>query len=481
MDEVPETVRQQLLEQPSMFVEKVLNEGRPASQKKTPFDYQKNFLDAESGNRVFVAGRQVGKTLCLTWYALWKAVMHPETDVLIFLPSQRQAIEFFDKKLKAEIKHWLEDAEQYGIVEETKSTLRFSNGSRMIALPAANTSGTGATIRMYTADCIIVDEAGTGDIPDEFFKEVLYPMLLTTQGDFILSGTPWGRSGYFYEKWRQSQMKHSHWFGIRVSTMENPLVTPEMLEEFKEDMTRLEYQREILGEFTEKENAAFPVEDIRACKYVDPGLDDPDAGLDELKKNYPPWDRENAPRVFLGVDVARFGQDNAVFTEMDENGNVFNIDWLPKSSLTQVENKVREMHDRRGYTKIIVDESGLGAGTFENLKADIRCVEGITFTQPSKMELFQCLRKVMEDRKIVIPDEPMLIRELENFERDEKTAGKILFHAPKGDTDDFVDSLALVVFALYGKKIVERATEMFNMTDTESDSGKYGGFTFEIQ
>jgi len=450
-----------LRKDPPLFVEKVLNFGRSKRDESHPFEYQKEFLRSKKRRRVFVAGRQVGKSVTLSWLALWKAVMFPDSVILVFSPSNRQSIEFLNQKLKGEIRQWIDSPKEWGIIHETKSSLHFSNGSRIMALPAANNSNTGETIRGFTVDMIIVDEAAFVD--DDFYTSVLAPMLLTTQGDFIIAGTPWGQSGYLYDKFHNER-----WKRIQVSSFESPIVSAEDLEELREYLSPIELQREILGEFAQKQNAAFEEDIIKKSIYRD--YDEEDIDLTEKRRTHPEF---NGGRCFLGVDPARYGDDRAVFLSLDDEGNVFDHEMKKFSSLTEVEGKVRNLHAERAYSKILIDETGLGGGPVDSLKEDIRVADGVTFSLERQMSMYQTLRKTMADGEITIPDDRRFIGELRDMEREDTRRGKVKYQAPKGGYDDIPDALALACWAWKGERHVERATEQYTLSGSTTRSSRW--------
>lgn len=440
-------------ESPSWFVENILHTD------KEVFPYQRDFLESDTRKKIFVAGRQVGKTTTLCWLAIHRFATRPKHNILIFAPSKRQSKELFDVKLKSEISGWLERPDNYGIAHVTKEDMVGTNGSRIKSMPAAMGSGAGETIRTFTADTIIVDEAAW--IQDEFYTSVLAPMLLTTQGEFILAGTPWSKYGYFYDKFHSQR-----WDSFQVSTPESPLVTAEDIEEFRDDMSRIEFAREILGQFKQPENTAFEEEDIRKCIYRG----------DEPGDVYPPF---SGGYCWLGVDPARYGEDRAVFLSLDDEGNVFDVIQRKRTSLPAIERKVRDLNDDMAYSKILIDETGLGGGPVDSLKEDLRNCDGVKLSLQKKMEIMQTLRKAIEKEEVTIPDDRRFISQLIDMEREETAAGRIKYHAPDGGHDDLVDALALAVWAKQGGKTVERASKLYSMTNEDSSRGnKKRGYTF---
>jgi hypothetical protein len=133
--------------------------------------------------------------------------------------------------------------------EDTKLTLKFDNGSRIISLP-----GSQKTVRGFTApDLIIIDEDAQSE--DDLFGALLPMLTNSPDGRLILASTPWGVRGHFYKIWTEGG---SEWLKIRVIASENPRVRPEVLEEAKRSPNgALWYRQEFCGEFLSDEFSIF--------------------------------------------------------------------------------------------------------------------------------------------------------------------------------------------------------------------------------
>jgi len=68
-------------------------------------------------------------------------------------------------------------------------SVRLANGSRILSLP-----GTEATVRGFSADLLIIDEAAR--VHDSLY-EAVRPMLAVTGGRLVALSAPWGRRGWF--------------------------------------------------------------------------------------------------------------------------------------------------------------------------------------------------------------------------------------------------------------------------------------------
>ena len=107
--------------------------------------------------------------------------------------------------------------------EDTKLSLKLSNGSRIVALP-----GSQRTIRGFSSpDLIIIDEDGQAE--DELFEGV-YPMMNSNpNGRMILASTPWLPSGHFHKIWTEGV----GWLKIKITCYENPRLSAETIAEAK--------------------------------------------------------------------------------------------------------------------------------------------------------------------------------------------------------------------------------------------------------
>lgn len=186
--------------------------------------WQRDFLDDERSNLLLLIHRQGGKSTIVSIKALHKALFTPSSTIILVSPTQRQSNELLHR-----VKTILEASGYDGqLVTENVLSVSFRNGSRIISLP-----GSPWTIRGYTADLVIIDEAA--GVPDDVFTAVS-PMLLTTQGQYIIVSTPQSKKGQFYESYCSE-----NWNRYVVKASDNPrMQTPEVLQ-------FLENEKDVLG------------------------------------------------------------------------------------------------------------------------------------------------------------------------------------------------------------------------------------------
>jgi hypothetical protein len=97
------------------------------------------------------------------------------------------------------------------------------------------------------------------------------------------------------------------------------------------------------------------------------------------------------------------------------------------------------------------DNTGIGIPILDDLSKDIINLERYTFTEKTRMNLLVNLQILIEQNKIKIPNDPILIQELKSFEYILGDKGKVGAGCPDNLHDDTVMSLALAVWGLPDK------------------------------
>jgi hypothetical protein len=415
---------EKLLDSPTYFVEHYLDEE--------PFEYQEDFMDHESNRKAFVSGRRVGKSRTAAWLALWKAVTHSGTEVLVTAKAQRQSMELFNQ-IQTEMRTSQIPEDQWGVTRSTRTEINFDNGSRIIALPVGRD---GSNIRGYGRpnNMIIVDEAAF--INDSIFQEVLSPMLAVGNGQFILLSTPFGKKGFLYERFNDPD-----WYTMQVPTSANPLIDSDFIEEQQKNLTSTQFKQEILGEFVESADSFFTRDELINCaqETVD----------------------RTGSTAFLGVDLASTGGDESVYVSIDDDGNVFDIEHTTDKPMTDAMGRIRELDGYYDYNKILVDSTSLGQGTVDQVKEDLgKKVEGFKFSNEKKQSLYNTLKNELQNANIkfeYIPGKNNLagnkmVNQCLELEYSYTSSGKMRIEHPPGGHDDFSDALALAVWARSQKK-----------------------------
>lgn len=95
---------------------------------------------------------------------------------------------------------------------------------------------------------IIVDEAAVVPNLKYAWTEVIRPMLTDLKGDAFFLSTPKGRSNYFYDLYKNSEL-YNDWFSFQMPTVSNPYIDPGEVEQARLQLDPLTFAQEYLASF----------------------------------------------------------------------------------------------------------------------------------------------------------------------------------------------------------------------------------------
>jgi hypothetical protein len=231
----------------------------------TPDPWQRDLLRSDARRVLLLASRQAGKSQATAFVVLRQALLVPGSTVLITAPAERQAKELLEAKVKPALSRL---GRPVAVVAESALSLRFANGSRVMVLP-----GDEKTVRAYTADLIVVDEAAR--VPDALYYAVR-PMLAVTGGKLVMLSSAFARSGAFYEAYVGGSPE---WLRLKVTASMCPRISPEFLAEERRALGDRWYSMEYDCAFGDDVAAVFTTDEIRRMFTPDvtplfPGGDD---------------------------------------------------------------------------------------------------------------------------------------------------------------------------------------------------------------
>ena len=289
---------------PSVFSEVFLNHKL--------FEYNRKYVDCTDRFVVYRSGRQVGKTMStavkIIHYALFAPLLseliNRECVIVIAAPTQNQASIMFSKIRDLIMGN--EFLKAY-VIRNTQTELwvNFLDNSGMTKIYTRATGDTGTSLRGYSPDIIVADECSF--IKTDILRAFL-PSGMARKAKIWLTSTPFSKAGYFYEACQNAKPKNPQgmWTEFHVRSTDNPLVQqdPTFIEEIKR-LTREEYVQEVDGEFLDIGDALIP-----------------NSLITEAIVDYKPKGRV---RYYMGIDVARSGRDETVYTVIgvDEDDIVF--------------------------------------------------------------------------------------------------------------------------------------------------------------
>lgn len=140
------------IEDPIYFIEHYVMIQHP-TKGRVPcvlYDYQRELVSVFHNYNKCIAllARQMGKTTCAAGFLLWKAMFEPDVTILVVANKMVQAMEIMDR-----IRFAYENMEdnnflRAGAVEYNKQSIKFDNGSEIIARATTADAGRGLSISL---------------------------------------------------------------------------------------------------------------------------------------------------------------------------------------------------------------------------------------------------------------------------------------------------------------------------------------------
>lgn len=148
----------------------------------------------------------------------------------------------------------------------------------------------------------------------------------------------------------------------------------------------------------------------------------------------------------LGVDLAKY-QDFTVITPFDLN--TFKVG--KQDRFNQIDWNLQKARIRASYflyknPRLTMDATGIGDPIYDDLVQQGVQIEPYKFNERSRKDLLMNLKLLIEQDKIKIPNDEILLNELKSFQYEMSETGKTRLVVPDGLHDDCVMSLALAVW-----------------------------------
>lgn len=346
---------------------------------------------------------------------------------------------------------WAETRKAAGNVAEFRQntmTASFPGGGKIIYRSLDHADN----VRGYTADGVVVDEAGAIRQESAWY-EVLRPMLIDTGGWSWLIGTPKGQN-MFWKEFHRTQDREDAiaWsaptLGVQITDsglvrnphpLENPFIPFTEMQAYFYEVPQRVFEQELLCEFHQDGNGVFR----RVREAVDQGRNqnaDPTAGR----------------RRYMGVDLARVN-DYTVLCVLEEEEprklyrQVYHERFNQISWQRQVA-AITQAARRYGVTSLVMDSTGVGDPIFEALRRENLPVTGYHFTANSKEQVIDGLALRLENDGLRLMDVPAQTNELLAYQYEITKAGNVRMSAPEGMFDDCCIALALANHATAARR-----------------------------
>ena len=327
--------------------------------------------------------------------------------------------------------------------------LTFINGSKILFKSGEQ----GDTIRGNTvinSGIVVCDESAY--LKDDLFFSIIVPTTTVYNAPIFCFSTPRYKQGFFYNLYMQGLSDNDKVISFDWNAYDTSKYLPDETKEiYRQQMPHKSFLTEVLGEFIDGEGSVFS--NFTSCLRDNI----------EMDKSLP---------VTISVDWAvGLGQDYTVISFLQYSGGVlrlikqieFNdktanqtIDTLINICKDLMNDNVPEINlinERNGignvFNQILLDRlddlqsSGNRYGTTE-INSTL-----FTTTNKSKDKIVKEFNLLVENNKILLPNDKGLIAQLSAFECKINASGSVVYSAPNGQHDDRVMSLLIGVDKLY--------------------------------
>jgi len=207
-----------------------------------PDPWQETALRSTASRALWLCCRQSGKSTTAAVLGLWTALYRPGSCTLIVSPGQRQSQLVFAKVAAL----YRQLGRPVASEAENQLSLRLENGAQVVSLP-----GDGETVRGYTADLLIADEAAQIRDPA---MDALLPTLAVSGGRLVAMSTPAGRRGWFFDAWEHGG---PGWERVKLTAEGHPRIPASAVDDYRSTRGDFMTRQEYLCEFIDDAEAVF--------------------------------------------------------------------------------------------------------------------------------------------------------------------------------------------------------------------------------
>ncbi len=385
------------------------------------YEYQREFIRDTSRFRVWLKSRQIGATYGCAGECLVDAMSG--MDQLILSASETQALKWY-----AEIyKH----AEKLGLILE--------GSVNEIKVPS------GATIYIFANNFRTIQGFSGSVWMDEFawylnpkrIWEAFIPSITSvkagvTKARITILSTPFEQDSLFHKLCEDTQKYYM--FSRHKTTIYDAVklgldVDIQVLKDlFDADSWAMMYE----CIFADDDSSFFPIKLIKSCV-----------------KDYMYYTPSYKNVLWSGYDIGR-SKHLSVLSALERKEDKYILaicDIFKNATFESQKTVIKEHLNLYLKANMRIDKTGIGMDLAEGMERSYPSrVEGISFTASSKEYMTLNLKKMFEDKTIVIPNDPYLIADIHSIKR--KAGAKKMIYFSKEDKNGHADrfwSLALAV------------------------------------
>ena len=331
-----------------------------------------------------------------------------------------------------ELKHALGDV---GTFNASRMEVAVPNGGRILFRSLDDPDNA----RGHTADGVVIDEAAY--VKSESWYEVVRPMLIDTGGWAWLIGSPNGRNWYWTEwlkaadepssrSWRaptKGYVLEAGQLVRRPHPLENPEISEAEIQQILGTMLEVQFQQEILAEFTEHEGQVFRFINENVCS---------NSTLDLCIAH--------KHRLVMGIDWGMKRDYTAISVGCSDCGREVSIEHFNSMEYPAQLQRIMARY-KQGEPEVEAEANAMGLPNIQQLRTDGIPVIAFDTTMASKAQIIQRMRLAFEQRSFKWLDVPWATHELEAYEMKVTPLGHVTYGAPEGLHDDGVMARALML------------------------------------
>jgi len=419
-------------------------EKRAQALFKLMLPYQQRWVSDSSRFKIWLKSRQIGGSLGSAFEAVASCLDSPSTDWVVLSAGQRQSEEWMLKGNR--VARVVADALGLDRPDCRTSEVRFSNGSRILALPANPD-----TVRGYSAN-LVLDEFAFHEKPDRIY-EAIYPAIsnpLRGKLKIRIISTPAGRNSKFFEIWNKSDTLSfvRHKTTIHSAIEEGLPMDAEALKRGLDDPEAWEQEYEC--EFVDASNVLLPYTLIDECVSDEATLD---------------CDEQMGRAVrYVGIDIGR-KHDLTVCWTLEKVGDVMwtrEVLALRDTPYHLQEELLSERINKASYAAI--DSTGIGNAVSESLANRFEYkLEQCNFSQGFKAKIFPGLRRAFQERSLRVPRDHDIREDLHSIDELTTPGGNKQYRAMR-KSDGHADRCTALALANYAA-VLNQGTGAIQETD----------------
>ena len=308
-----------------------------------PDTWQIEALQAhDNGEDVAIrSGHGVGKTALLAWIVIHDLACFPYAKIPCTAPTGHQLRDL----LWAEIGMWLARSPLKEWLKWTATTVQAVGYEESWFAVARACSVPENLAGFHAPKCVYIVDEGSG-VADNIFQ-VVDGAMTTSGAQLVMAGNPTSMGGYFHDAFFKNR---SQWHTVHVSSEQSNRVEPAYCETMAAKWGRDSdiYKVRVLGDFPDAQTDSFiPLSSVEQAVRL--------------------WqDMLPGTPVIIGVDVARYGDDETVFVTRAGN-KVIAIERHNGWSTTATAGRCVQLAREHGASSVAIDDSGVGGGVTDML------------------------------------------------------------------------------------------------------------------